>query len=1179
MATPVVSLQPALGLTQYITRSGIFPSNGDGSGLDGSASGGFLAAIHSFAGNFTPNNATPVDGGVFAIAQNTALFSLLGTSYGGNGISTFAVPDLRARLAEGSDSLNFPGTQQGVASVNLTQSQLPASSGGVSVPVNDEQPSLLITYGIAASGIFPGGGSSGVAGIGSILQFAGNRVPGGYVPADGRLLAISQYEALFNLIGTTYGGNGSTNFAVPDLRDRVIIGAQTGTLGQVSGGNSDALTQANMPSNMGGAGTPISSLQPSLALNYLIALQGIFPSRESGNGSNDDTLPFLGEIIAVAHNVVPNGFARAEGQILSINQNQALFSLLGTTYGGNGSTNFALPDLRGRAITNVGTDPSTGLSVILGQQVGSTTYNITSANIPALTIPGTAASESFWGGDDGDSIAGAGGNDSLTGNGGNDTIDGGAGNDTLDGGAGNDTLIGGAGADAIFGGGGNDFASYSTSAIGLTARLDIPVANTGDAAGDAYSGIAGLIGSSFNDVLVGDGNGNSLFGGGGDDYLAGLAGSDRLFGEAGNDILDGGAGTDTLDGGAGNDTLDGGAGADSLIGGGGFDLVSHGSAAAGLTARLDIPAANTGDAAGDTYTGIAGFFGSGFADVLVGDGTANSLYGGGGGDYMAGLAGNDQLFGEAGNDILDGGAGNDTLDGGTGDDILDGGAGADSLIGGGGFDMVTYGSAPGGVTARLDILSVQTGDAFGDRYTGIAGFFGSGFADLLVGDGTANSIFGGGGDDYLQGQVGNDQLFGEAGNDILDGGAGNDTLDGGAGNDTLDGGAGADSLVGGGGFDLVTYGTATGSVTARLDLPALNTGDAAGDTYTGIAGLAGGGYADVLVGDGNANTLYGNNGFDYLAGQGGNDQLFGQIGNDILDGGAGNDTLSGGADDDIMDGGAGADSFIGGGGVDMVTYGSAATGVTARLDIPAANTGDAAGDTYSGIVGFFGSGFADVFVGDGNANTVYGGGGGDYLAGLAGNDQLFGDTGNDILDGGAGNDMLHGGSGDDILDGGAGADGFVGGGGYDMVTYGTAAAGVTAWLQFPSANTGDAAGDSYTGISGLIGSGFADFLLGDANANSLNGGGGNDLVYGGLGSDTFVFNTAGFGVDTVQDFATTAAAGVNQDFLDFRGSGIANLGAVTMSQVGADTYLVTSQGTVILQNIIASTLVGSDFLF
>jgi Ca2+-binding RTX toxin-like protein len=578
-------------------------------------------------------------------------------------------------------------------------------------------------------------------------------------------------------------------------------------------------------------------------------------------------------------------------------------------------------------------------------------------------------------------------------------------------------------------------------------------------------------------------------------------------------------------------------------------------------------------------TGGVNYIGTTLADKYAGSAFGDTISGSGRGDNLMGMAGND---------IISGGAGNDILNGGTGTDTLEGGAGADSLIGGGGLDVASYSSAATGVSAWLSSPANNTGDAAGDTYTGIPYLFGSNFADVLVGDSGDNYLAGLSGDDVIAGLGGNDTIDGNAGNDSLDGGIGADILNGGSGDDVLIGGAGADLLIGGGGFDLASYALANTIVTARLDFPVLNTGDAAGDTYNGIAGFIGSGFNDVLVGDGNANSLYGGGGGDYLGSLGGNDQLFGEAGNDTLDAGAGNDTLDGGAGNDTLDGGAGADRLIGGGGFDMVTYGTAAAGVIARMDIPADNFGDAAGDTYTGISGFFGSAFNDILVGDDNANSLYGGGGFDYLAGQGGNDQVFGDAGDDILDGNAGNDTLSGGSGndildggigDDVLDGGTGADMFKGGGGFDIASYASATTGLTAWLQFPSLNTGDAAGDTYTGISGLIGSSFNDFLLGDNNANSLNGSGGNDLLYGNGGVDTFVFGIPNFGTDTVQDFATTAAAGGNHDFLDFRGSGIANLGSITMSQVGADTFLVTSQGTVILQNVIVGTLVSGDFLF
>lgn len=86
----------------------------------------------------------------------------------------------------------------------------------------------------------------------------------------------------------------------------------------------------------------IDNMQPSIALNYVIALQGIFPSR------NLATEPYLAGIGLFGGNFAPRGWAFCSGQLLAINQNQSLFALLGTIYGGDGRTTFGLPDLRGR---------------------------------------------------------------------------------------------------------------------------------------------------------------------------------------------------------------------------------------------------------------------------------------------------------------------------------------------------------------------------------------------------------------------------------------------------------------------------------------------------------------------------------------------------------------------------------------------------------------------------------------------------------------------------------------------------------------------------------------------------------------------------------------------------------------------------------------------------------------
>lgn len=93
---------------------------------------------------------------------------------------------------------------------------------------------------------------------------------------------------------------------------------------------------------------------------------------------------FLGQIKAVSFAFSPNGWAQCNGQLLQINQNQALFALLGTQYGGNGVTNFALPDLRGRAIVGVGQGNGT-LNIVQGNQGGSENTTLTTANLPAHT--------------------------------------------------------------------------------------------------------------------------------------------------------------------------------------------------------------------------------------------------------------------------------------------------------------------------------------------------------------------------------------------------------------------------------------------------------------------------------------------------------------------------------------------------------------------------------------------------------------------------------------------------------------------------------------------------------------------------------------------------------------------------------------------------------------------------
>ncbi len=100
--------------------------------------------------------------------------------------------------------------------------------------------------------------------------------------------------------------------------------------------------------------------------------------------------PFLAEVRIVAFNFAPRGWAFCDGQILPISQNQSLYSLLGTTYGGDGRTSFALPDLRGRVPIHVGS--SNGSVHTEGQKGGEETHTLNQAEMPQHTHTARASS-------------------------------------------------------------------------------------------------------------------------------------------------------------------------------------------------------------------------------------------------------------------------------------------------------------------------------------------------------------------------------------------------------------------------------------------------------------------------------------------------------------------------------------------------------------------------------------------------------------------------------------------------------------------------------------------------------------------------------------------------------------------------------------------------------------------
>ncbi len=377
-----------------------------------------------------------------------------------------------------------------------------------------------------------------------------------------------------------------------------------------------------------------------------------------------------------------------------------------------------------------------------------------------------------------DTLIGGTANDAINGGTGADSLFGGGGADTLFGNADNDTLNGGTGSDLLNGGGGFDWASFSAP---IRLDLENPVLNTGEAAGDVFGSIEGVLGSTGADTIAGDGTANSISGGAGDDILLGRAGDDQLWGDAGNDTLEGGLGADTLTGGAG------------------LDMVSYASALTALRINLFDPSQNTGEAAGDVFFQIENILGSTYNDTISGGVSA------------------DRIDGGAGNDSLTGQDGADTLLGSAGDDSMDGGAGGDNFFGGTGTDTVTYAACDRGLIVDMITASRGTYWANGDTFSGIERVIGSNFPDLIWGDGAANLLDGGIGDDCLFGGAGADTLTGGWGKDVLFGDDGDDVLDGGVGNDLLEGGGGGDRFLHSGGAGdgtdwIIDFASASGDI-------------------------------------------------------------------------------------------------------------------------------------------------------------------------------------------------------------------------------------------------------------------------------------------------------------------------------------------------------------------------------
>ncbi|MEO1191960.1 MAG: calcium-binding protein [Pseudomonadota bacterium] len=425
-------------------------------------------------------------------------------------------------------------------------------------------------------------------------------------------------------------------------------------------------------------------------------------------------------------------------------------------------------------------------------------------------------------------------------------------------------------------------------------------------------------------------------------------------------------------------------------------------------------------------------------------------------------------------------------------------------------------------------LAAILGTSGNDNFTGNPGsdsFFGGtgediarglGGSDRLGGGDDDDTLFGGGGDDSLTGAAGDDSLVGGGGDDTANGGDGDDAIFGGLGDDLLRGAAGDDRLLGSEGRDRLIGGSGDDQIYGGTD----------NDNLFGDSGN------DLLVAGAGNDQADGGDGEDDLLGLAGKDQLFGALGDDSLFGGSASDLLFGGADEDLLLGEDGADTLLGDGG-DDVMFGGAGDDTAiwnngdgtdlmvgnAGFDRAVANLADGPGDEVVITDTPQGIDFTRLNLGpfslDIRETEVL------EVNGLAGDDSMAigGGVVDEIqldLDGGTDNnantaDLATG----DLLDLSELDQGvFVD---LDVDFAGIAAPGlgedglvrnVEAFPPFGGGTDFSVEADDFENV---IGTEFNDVIFGNAQANVLNGGSGNDVMHAFGGSDHYI---GGSGIDT-----------------------------------------------------------------
>ena len=917
---------------------------------------------------------------------------------------------------------------------------------------------------------------------------------------DDTLVGNNQINQLYGRDGndTLVGGDGadrldggtgtdtaSYEYALTDVA--VSLTSNTGTVGDANG---DVLV--SIENLIGGAGNDVFT-----------GAAGIQANAFDGRGGND-TVSYAPSTQGVVATLTTGLIGVVQANDASGDTFTSIENLTGSAYDdtliGNGDNNIINGGRGNNTLEGLGGADS----FVGGIDIDTVSYEHSGAGVVSslTTIFGAGPAVTQTNDANGDTYSGI---ENMTGSAFDDTLIGSSEANAISGGDGDDTLEGLGGADTLDGGVGNDTVTYAHSTgyvrASLTTGLSGFVAQ-GDAQGDVFSNVENLVGSDFDDTLIGASDANTLTGGAGNDVLEGLGSGD---------VLDGGAGINTAS----------------------YEHATDQGGGLGVTASLASAAGNTGDAQGDTYTNIQNLIGSAFDDTLTGDNANNTIAGGAGNDIITGGLGTDTLSGGDGNDQLsDDMVGAANISGGDGDDIItmtnfdgtvdtiDAGTGQDTLIIDRAaasywqFDMLASANQANGT------LRNNWGSVWGN-FSGVENITAANANNLYVYVGNGDNIITGGstGSDYVDYRyavsgisanldttayssngrsVAASSVTGGSGNDTLIGiehlyygSQYNDVLIGNASNNEINGGQGADYIDGQGGIDTARYDQYnSGSVTVSLMDQTTNnllgivfTDTAAGDELYNIEQLIGSGYNDFL---------YGNAGANYLHGNGGDDILEGMAGADALEGGGGTNTASYA---NAGQAAAGAATTTAGVGV------TANLTTTAFTNGPAVvNTGDAQGDTYANIQNLLGSSFDDVLIGSSSANTI---------------------------DGGAGND---------ILEGLAGSDTFRGGAGTDTVSYAHSNAGVTVDLTdgdlAPGSGgngifqTNDAFGDTFSGIENITGSNFNDFLYGDNNNNTLVGGTGNDLLDGGGGTDTADYSSATGSVNiNLSTNTVTGAAG------------------------------------------------------